>query len=95
MSMCYVYILASKPNGTLYIGMTSNLVKRVYEHKQKVVAGFTKKYDVDRLVYYEAHDTVDDAALREVRMKAWKRQWKINLIEKTNPEWKDLYETIL
>ena len=88
----YVYIMASRPNGTLYIGMTSNLARRVYEHKKNMNEGFTKKYGVHRLVYYEHTNDVNAAITREKQMKKWKRQWKINLIEKENPEWEDLYE---
>ena len=91
----YVYILASKKNGTLYIGVTSNLAKRIYEHKHKLIGGFTKKYNVDRLVYYETTEYVESAILREKQMKKWKRQWKIELIEKKNPNWKDLYYDII
>jgi putative endonuclease len=86
----YVYILASKRNGTLYIGVTSNLAKRIYEHKHKLIGGFTKKYNVDRLVYYETTEDVESAILREKRLKKWKRQWKVELIEQKNPNWKDL-----
>ncbi len=88
----WVYILASKRNGTLYIGVTSDLANRIYEHKQKLAPGFTKKYGVDKLVYYEPFDRIDDAIAYEKRLKAWKRQWKIELIEKANPQWRDLYE---
>lgn len=91
----YVYILASKRNGTLYIGVTSNLIKRVYEHKNNLVEGFTKRYQVHHLVYYEIYEDVRDAILREKRMKKWNRRWKIELIEKMNPEWKDLYAEIV
>ncbi len=91
----YVYIMASAYNGTLYVGVTSNLLKRVWEHKEGVVKGFTKRYDVKMLVYYEVHDRAEYAIPREKQIKAWKRQWKINLIESMNPEWKDLYETLI
>jgi putative endonuclease len=87
----YVYILANKRNGTLYIGVTSDLVKRVYDHKNNVVEGFTKKYHVHKLVYYEITEDINGAIIREKRIKKWKRAWKIELIEKNNPEWKDLY----
>lgn len=87
----FVYILASKKNGTLYIGMTNDLIKRVYEHKNNLVEGFTKKYFVHNLVYYEGYNDVYSAIAREKRLKKWKRQWKINLIEKSNPQWQDLY----
>jgi putative endonuclease len=91
----YVYILASKKNGTLYIGVTDNLIKRVYEHKNNLVKGFTQKYNVHNLVYYEEYENIYEAITREKRMKKWKREWKIDLIEKLNPEWKDLYDEIL
>lgn len=90
----YVYILASQRNTTLYIGITSDLAKRVGEHKNKVVKGFTQKYNVTRLVYYECYDDPENAILREKRLKKWKRKWKDELIEKMNPEWKDLYEEL-
>jgi len=91
----YIYILASKRNGTLYIGITSNLPKRVWEHKNKIMKGFTERYDVTRLVYYECYDDPENAILREKRLKKWKRKWKLELIEKTNPEWNDLYEELM
>ena len=91
----YVYILASKPNGTLYIGVTNNIARRVWEHKQGLVEGFTKKYAVHRLVYCEAFARPQEAIRREKRLKKWNRAWKIQLIESTNPEWKDLYETVM
>ena len=91
----FVYILASKRNGTLYIGVTSNLPKRVWEHKNKLVEGFTKKYSVHNLVYFEQTENAQSAFLREKQLKKWKREWKRELIEKDNPEWKDLYEKIL
>jgi putative endonuclease len=87
----YVYILASKRNGTLYIGVTNNLLKRVYEHKNNLVEGFTQKYKVHNLVYYEIYYDVYTAIAREKAMKKWKRVWKIELIEKDNPLWKDLF----
>ncbi len=91
MKKYYVYILASKRNGTLYIGVTNDLIRRVYEHKNDLIDGFTKKYGVHRLVYYEQYDDVVNAIQREKRLKKWNRQWKIELIEKENPEWKDIY----
>jgi len=91
MKQYYVYILASKKNGTLYIGVTNNLPKRVYEHKNNLVEGFTRKYNVPNLVYYEGYRDVYGAIAIEKAMKKWKRQWKIELIEKGNPYWKDLY----
>ncbi|MCP5094949.1 MAG: GIY-YIG nuclease family protein [Chloroflexi bacterium] len=95
MKTYFIYIMGSKKNGTLYIGMTSNLIRRVYEHKNNVNEGFTKKYGVHILVYYEHTTDVNAAITREKQMKAWKRQWKINLIEKENPNWNDLYEGLL
>ena len=86
----YVYIHASKKNGTLYIGVTSDLIKRIAQHKLKSVEGFTKQYAVDTLVWYEAHDTIESAILREKQIKKWKRLWKIREIEELNPEWRDL-----
>ena len=94
MKQYYVYILCSKRNGTLYIGVTSDLVKRVYEHKNDLVEGFTKKYNVHSLVWYELHESVEIAITREKQIKKWKRTWKLRLIERKNPEWNDLYETI-
>ena len=87
----YVYILVSKRNGTLYIGVTSNLVKRVYEHKNNIIEGFTKKYNIQKLVYYEITNDIESAIRREKQLKKWNRKWKINLIENSNPEWRDLY----
>jgi putative endonuclease len=92
--MYYVYLLASKPYGTLYVGVTSDLVHRVSEHKNKLVPGFTTRYGVDRLVWFEAHDSVEAAIQREKRIKEWRRVWKINLIERDNPRWIDLYQSI-
>ena len=89
-----VYILASKRNGTLYIGVTSDLVKRVWQHKNDVVEGFTKKYGVHTLVYYELHASMNEAITREKQLKKWNRAWKIALIEKQNPEWDDLWPSI-
>ena len=91
----YIYILASKKNGTLYIGVTSDLIKRVYEHKNDLIDGFTKKYKVHNLVYYETTDDITSAITREKQLKKWNRAWKIDLIEKKNTEWKDLYFSIL
>jgi len=91
----YVYILASKRNGTLYTGVTKDLLGRVRQHKSNLIEGFTKKYHVHRLVYFEEHENPSDAILREKRIKKWNRQWKIDLIEGQNPEWKDLYEEII
>lgn len=90
----YVYILASKPNGTLYVGLTNGLGRRVGSHKQGLVPGFTRKYDVKRLVYFEVHDEAAEAAQRERTIKRWRREWKIALIERNNPHWSDLFPTI-
>jgi putative endonuclease len=89
-----VYLLASKRYGTLYFGVTSNLIKRVWEHKSNLVEGFTKKYGVHQLVWYELHENMDSAIQREKRLKGWKRKWKVQLIESTNPDWTDLYSKI-
>lgn len=91
----YVYILASKKNGTLYTGVTSNLTKRVYDHKQKIIEGFTKRYDVTHLVYFAETNNIKEAILKEKQIKNWKRTWKIDLIEKNNPNWKDLYNDLI
>jgi putative endonuclease len=88
--MFFVYLLASKPYGTLYVGVTSDLAKRMWEHKNKVVRGFTAKYGVHRLVWFEAHEDFEAARQREKRIKEWKRVWKIELIERDNPHWLDL-----
>jgi putative endonuclease len=90
----YVYILASRIGGTLYIGVTNDLVRRVGEHKLKIAEGFTKKHDVTRLVYFEAFDQIEQAIHREKRLKKWPRAWKISLIEQQNPDWIDLYPEI-
>jgi len=87
----YVYLLASRPQGTLYIGVTNDLIRRVHEHKTGTVPGFTKKYSIHRLVYFETHDSIEAAIVREKQMKEWKRDWKIKLLEKENPRWEDLY----
>ena len=89
-----VYILANKPYGTLYIGVTSNLVRRVWEHKNDFVAGFTRRYRVHRLIWHEVHESMESAISREKALKKWNRVWKIELIEKSNPKWLDLYEEI-
>jgi putative endonuclease len=91
----YVYILASKRNGTLYVGVTSDLVKRTWEHKQDLAEGFTSKHGVKTLVYYEAHESLEAAITREKQIKKWERAWKIRLIEKDNPHWDDLFERIV
>ena len=92
--MAFVYLLTSRPFATLYIGSTTDLIRRVWEHKIKAVPGFTEKYGVDRLVWYEMHSSVAAVAQRERQIKEWKRAWKIQLIEKDNPHWIDLYPTI-
>ena len=91
----YVYIVINKSRGTLYIGMTNNLVRRGFEHRNGLFDGFTKKYNLKSLVYFEAFNRVEDAILREKRLKKWNRQWKIDLIEKVNPNWNDLYEILV
>jgi putative endonuclease len=90
-----VYIIASKRNGTLYIGVTSGLVKRIWEHRENMVEGFTKRYNVHILVWYELHESMESAITREKRLKNWKRNWKLELIENSNPKWLDLYHTIV
>lgn len=94
MAESFVYILASRRNGTLYVGSTSDLVKRIWEHKNNVIPGFTAKYNVHQLVYYEIHQEIMEAARRERRLKNWCRKWKLNIIEKFNPTWRDLYKEI-
>ena len=89
--MYYVYILASKRNGALYIGVTNNLEQRVYQHKHKLIDGFTSKYNIDKLVYYEETPDIVSAITREKQLKKWNRDWKIKLIEKVNLEWNDLF----
>lgn len=91
----YVYILSSKRNGTIYVGVTSNLVKRIFEHRSDLIDGFTKKYAVHNLVWYEQHETSLGAITREKQIKRWKRDWKIKLIQQDNPEWNDLYPTLI
>ena len=90
-----VYILASRRNGTLYVGVTSDLVKRVWEHKNDLAEGFTKRYAVHTLVWFEAHEAMEAAIAREKAIKEWKRRWKLELIEQLNPEWRDLYPEIV
>ncbi|MFA5157836.1 MAG: GIY-YIG nuclease family protein [Patescibacteria group bacterium] len=94
MKSYYVYILASKKDGVLYIGITNNLIRRIYYHKGKYAESFTKKYFVHKLVHYEIFNSPTEAITREKQLKKWKRSWKIELIEKENPEWKDLYSEI-
>ncbi len=95
MKQYYVYILASGKNGTLYVGVTNDLPRRIYEHKEKLIDGFTKKYNVQVLVFYEIHKDVSEAILREKQIKKWERKWKLRLIEEMNPEWRDLYDDII
>jgi putative endonuclease len=90
----YVYILASQRNGTLYTGVTSNLIQRIWQHKQGLADGFAKKYGVKSLIHFESHDTAESAITREKQIKKWKRAWKLRLIEENNPDWKDLYELV-
>jgi putative endonuclease len=92
--MYYVYLMASRKHGTLYLGVTNNLVRRVYEHKSKAVRGFTARYNVDRLVWFECYDDPTNAIEREKDIKKWRRNWKIRLIEEVNPQWDDLYDGI-
>lgn len=94
MKASFVYILTNKRNGTLYIGVTSDLGKRTWEHKEKKIEGFTKKYGLDRLVYYEVFENIEYAIRREKQLKEWKRIWKLDLIEKKNPLWNDLYDEV-
>ena len=91
----YVYIMASQRNGTLYVGATSDLVKRVWEHRTGMVRGFTKQHGCKRLVWYESYDDLEEARRRELQMKKWKRMWKLSTIDAMNPEWRDLYQTIV
>jgi len=90
----YVYLLASKKHGTLYLGVTNDLVRRVHEHRTKAVAGFTKRYDVDKLVWFEIYDDIANAITREKELKKWRCDWKIRLVEEENPNWTDLYPSI-
>ena len=90
----YVYLLASRRHGTLYLGVTNNLSRRVWEHKTKTIPGFSARYSVDRLVWYETYDRIDEAIAREKDLKKWRRNWKVRLIEEMNPEWSDLYEAL-
>jgi putative endonuclease len=95
MKLPCVYILASQRNGTLYVGVTSNLVQRIWQHKNDQAEGFTKKYGVHTLVWYEPHETMESAIAREKAVKEWKRAWKVEVIEAANPSWRDLYEQIV
>ena len=87
----YVYLLASRRHGTLYLGVTNDLARRVGQHRSKVIPGFSARYDVTRLVWYETHERIDEAIAREKSLKKWRHDWKIRLIEETNPDWADLY----
>ena len=91
----YVYIMANRRNGTIYVGVAIELAKRVWEHRNGVVAGFTRDNGCKLLVWFEAHEDIQQARMRELQMKKWKRQWKLSTIEAMNPEWRDLYPTIL
>lgn len=90
----FVYIMTNRPQGSLYVGVTNDLVRRVYEHKNELISGFTKRYKIKRLVYYETHSYIINALQREKNIKQWLRQWKIQLIEEQNPNWEDLWEII-
>lgn len=94
MKQGFVYIMANKRNGTIYIGCTSDLPQRVWQHREGVIAGFTKRYGCKMLVWYEAFDDLQEARKRELQMKEWQRNWKLELIEKLNPEWNDLFDTL-
>ena len=91
----YIYILANKRNGTLYVGVTGDLIRRVYQHREGTTGGFTHKYGVKRLVYFEVCEDAYEAIRREKQLKAWKRNWKLELIEKSNPDWRDLYDELV
>ena len=90
-----VYILANQRNGTMYVGVTGDLIRRIHEHKSGLVTGFSQRYQTHKLVYFEQHDTMDNAITREKQIKKWNRKWKLEMIEANNPEWEDLYESIL
>ena len=91
----YVYLMASQPNGTIYLGVTSNLIQRAYQHRSGLIEGFSKKYGCTRLVWYEQHDDIQDARIQEYRMKGWKRAWKLRIIEERNPQWRDLFDELM
>jgi putative endonuclease len=95
MKTYYVYLLASRRNGTLYCGVTNDLLRRVWEHRNDLVPGFTSKHQVHMLVWYETHNDINEAILRETRIKDWRRDWKLKLIEAANPQWNDLYESLM
>ena len=90
----YVYIVCNKAYGTLYVGVTTNLAKRVSEHREHLVAGFTNKYGLERLVWYECHESIEEAITREKQIKEWRRDWKVNLVQSMNPDWRDLYDQL-
>lgn len=94
MKIFHVYMVTNKPDGTLYIGVTSHLIQRVYQHRSGTVPGFTKKYNLRKLVWFEEHSYAEDALLRERRLKKWNRAWKVDLIEAANPDWRDLWEEV-
>jgi putative endonuclease len=91
----YVYIMANAPYGTLYVGSTTDLARRIWQHRESVIHGFTKQHRLTRLVWYEVHGHIMEAGLREKQIKLWKRDWKINLIQKINPDWRDLFDEIV
>jgi putative endonuclease len=91
----WVYVMTNKPDGTLYIGVTADLARRIHQHREGSVSGFTKRYNLHRLVYAEHHDSIEQGIRRESRMKKWPRAWKVDLIVSQNPEWKDIYETLI
>ena len=95
MKLPAIYIMTNKPNGTLYVGVTSDLIRRVWQHREHLSDGFTKKYDLTKLVYFEQHKTMESAILREKQLKQWKREWKIKLIQEKNIGWIDLYSSLL
>ncbi len=93
-NLFYIYILASKKDGVLYIGVTNDIIRRVYEHKNDLIDGFTKQYFVHQLVYFETTEDITSAIMREKQLKKWNRQWKVRLIQKSNPNWNDLYNSL-
>jgi putative endonuclease len=95
LELCCIYILASRRNGTLYVGVTSELLKRIWQHKNDVTDGFTKRYRVHKLVWYETHETMESAIQREKSIKKWNRAWKLRLIEQSNPDWEDLFDRLI
>jgi putative endonuclease len=90
----YVYVLCNRPYGTLYVGVTSDLAKRVWQHKEHLVAGFTARHGIARLVWYECHESIEEAITREKQIKEWHRDWKVNLVQTMNPDWRDLYDEL-